>query len=157
MAWDSDLGRDMKRLKRQMKRFFRDWGFDRDVIDLRDEVDESFDRSEFKGSRKARMDFREENGKYVLEVELPGVDKEDISLNVSDGRVEIRAGKKKEDRDEGEGSYSYSQSFVGFHRIVELPENADCDSVDANYKNGILLIKISKKEKDFDKREVEIK
>ena len=154
MVWDNDFRGDMKQLKRHMRRFFRDWGFDSNIVDLKDELDDGRDMSDF---RKAKMDFYEEDGVYVLEVELPGIEKEDISLNIEDGRIEIKAGKKQEHKEEEKKGYRYSKSFVGFYRVIELPENADCDNVDAKYKNGVLIIKITKKEKDSNKKEVQIR
>jgi HSP20 family protein len=65
-------------------------------------------------------------------VEMPGMNKEDIKVNTFDNKVEISTSEK------GERKY---------HKIVDLPPDANTDSVKSNYKNGILEITFSKKER----------
>jgi HSP20 family protein len=65
-------------------------------------------------------------------VEMPGISKEDIKVNAFDNKVEISTSEKAERK---------------YHKIVELPPDADIDSVKSNYKNGILEITFSKKER----------
>jgi HSP20 family protein len=65
-------------------------------------------------------------------VEMPGISKEDIKVNAFDNKVEISTSEKAERK---------------YHKIVDLPPDADIDSVKSNYKNGILEITFSKKER----------
>ncbi len=97
--------------------------------------------------RKARADFEETDNEFILEIELPGVEKEDIELNIMDSGIEIRAEKKqeKEREDKEKGEYIFSKSYAGFARYIDLPEEADLEKIDAEYKNGILEIRVPKK------------
>jgi len=139
-VWD-----EMRRMQKRMNRMFR--GFDEDPWDIEEE-----DLSEY---RKAWVDARESDDEYVIAVELPGVDKEDIKININDG-VEIRVEKKKEDKKKSGESYSYEKSYIGFYRRIPLPENADGENMKAEYKNGILKLKIKKKDKVVKGREVRV-
>jgi HSP20 family protein len=65
-------------------------------------------------------------------VEMPGISKEDIKVNAFDNKVEISTSEKAERK---------------YHKIVDLPPDADIDSVKSNYRNGILEITFSKKER----------
>lgn len=65
-------------------------------------------------------------------VEMPGISKEDIKVNAFDNKVEISTSEKAERK---------------YHKIVDLPPDADIDSVKSNYRNGILEITFGKKER----------
>ena len=65
-------------------------------------------------------------------VEMPGISKEYIKVNAFDNKVEISTSEKAERK---------------YHKIVNLPPDADINSVKSNYKNGILEITFSKKER----------
>lgn len=130
-----DPWKDMRKLHRRMNRLFGNWD---------DESEEEFD----KGFRKAWTDFRESENEYLIAVELPGMEKEDIDLEVGEDSIAIKAEKKQEKKQKDEGNYSYAESYSGFARVISLPENADSEKVDAEYKNGVLKIKIGKKKKE---------
>lgn len=93
-----------------------------------------------KEEREPLTDVFEEEGKVKVYIELPGVDKSDIQLNVAEQVVEIRA--------------------KNFFKKVQLPtENVDLEKVTANYKNGVLTVDIPKVQKaveDDKKRTIKI-
>lgn len=106
------------------------------------------------GYRKAFLDLREKDKEFVIAAELPGIDKEDINLEIKDDRVVIKAEKKQEKE---KGDYSYSKSYAGFYQEVALPENTDSDKIDAVYKDGVLKLTIPKKKLAVKKKEIKIK
>jgi len=93
---------------------------------------------------------------YHLEVDLPGVKKEDVEISVNDGILTISGERKLEKKEEKE-NYTRIESFFGrFERSFKLPADADVDNIEAKYENGVLKIFIPKKQKPAGKK-IEIK
>lgn len=127
--WD-----EMRRMQRRMNRFWK--GYDEDPWEM--------DEEDLSGYRKAWIDARESEKEFIIAVELPGVDKKDIEVNVEDGALVIKVEKKSSEKEKTEDSYRYEASYAGFYRRVPLPENADAEKIDAEYKEGVLKLKIPK-------------
>lgn len=88
------------------------------------------------------MDIYRKDGVFTLLVDLPGIKKEDIDLKVYRDRVEIRAQRKEECEFE-DGDCAHNERFSGsISRTVDLPAEVDCDSVRADYSNGVLRVEI---------------
>jgi HSP20 family protein len=99
-----------------------------------------------------------EKDQLVAQFELPGVEKKDIQLNVGDGFLEVKVDQKQEmEKSEGENHQHFSSSR-SFYRQVPLPDNADPEKADAEFKNGLLKITMPKREQVEDKtKRLEIK
>ena len=86
------------------------------------------------------VDLSEKDGKYYLTAELPGMNKEDISITVEDGCVTI-SGKKEENTEEkGKDFYLKETRHGSFSRSFRLPGHVEEDKVDASYKDGVLTV-----------------
>lgn len=96
--------------------------------------------------RKALVDLQETDEEVIVTVELPGMKKEDIDLNVTSERVEIRAQAKEETTEEKEGYTAYGRWYAGFYRNVPLPADVKSEESKATYKNGVLEIILPKRE-----------
>jgi len=93
---------------------------------------------------------------YYLEIDLPGVKKEDIDISVNDG-VLVISGERKLEKKEEKPNYTRIESFFGrFERAFKLPTDADLDNIEAKYEDGVLKIFIPKKQKPAGKK-IEIK
>ena len=93
---------------------------------------------------------------YYLEIDLPGVKKENIDISVNDGILTISGERKLEKKEEKE-NYVRIESFFGrFERSFKLPPDADLDNIEAKYEDGVLKIFIPKKKKPAGKK-IEIK
>jgi HSP20 family protein len=93
---------------------------------------------------------------YYLEIDLPGVKKENIEISVNDGVLTISGERKLEKKEEGE-NYTRIESFFGrFERAFKLPTDADLDNIEAKYEDGVLKVFIPKKQKPEGKK-IEIK
>ncbi|NPA87138.1 Hsp20/alpha crystallin family protein [Caminibacter pacificus] len=93
---------------------------------------------------------------YYLEIDLPGVKKENIEISVNDGVLTISGERKLEKKEEGE-NYTRIESFFGrFERAFKLPADADLDNIEAKYEDGVLKVFIPKKQKPEGKK-IEIK
>ena len=78
---------------------------------------------------------------HYIELALPGLDKKDINLSISDGYLDL----SYESKDKSSSAF-WQRSF---HRRIKLPNNINLDSINADLKNGILSIKIGKDKKDI--------
>ncbi len=122
--------------------------FERDNDNLFDTFD-NFTRDFFRNSNTSlpafRTDIRDAGDKYVLEAELPGFNKEDISLDLKDGILTITAEHKedKEEKDE-KGCYIRRERRCGsFQRSFDVT-GIDEGGITAAYKNGVLELSLPK-------------
>ena len=88
------------------------------------------------------VDVYEANGNLVIEAELPGVKKEDISVTYADGILTIE-GQRKEEKEVKEARYYASERFTGaFSRSFAVPEGIDPSKISAEYKDGVLKVQV---------------
>ena len=81
---------------------------------------------------------------YEINVELPGVKADDIDVTVDDDTLTVR-GEKRFEREEKGKTYFFSERAWGaFHRSFRLPPDAKADAVSADFKDGVLAIRIPK-------------
>lgn len=87
-----------------------------------------------------RMDMYEKDGDLVLEAALPGIDKDDISVHLSEESLTIKGSARSEEEKEEEETY-LRESFQGtFSRTITLPCEVISDAIKASFKEGILKI-----------------
>lgn len=103
-------------------------------------------------------DFKETDKELVAEFDLPGVGKEDIKLQVTENEIEVKAEKKHEVETKKEGLFHQERAYQGFYRKNSLPKKVKPEEVEAEFKNGVLTVKMPKKEIEQKKRkEIEVK
>src|SRR5262245_62149374 len=97
----------------------------------------------FRGSWSPAVDiFETENHDLVLKAELPGMSREDIELTVENSTLVLK-GQKKLDAEIKEEHYRRIERTYGtFHRSFTLPNTVDAVKVSADFKNGILTVKL---------------
>jgi HSP20 family protein len=114
----------------------------------------------FRGIRawSPQINVRETDKEIIVSAALPGVEKKDIKLDITDDTMSITA-ERREERQEGGGESNYrlkEQSYGTFHRSFTLPATVKSDAAKANYKDGILTITLPKqKESKLHKIEIE--
>ncbi|MFO7861348.1 MAG: Hsp20/alpha crystallin family protein [Desulfosalsimonas sp.] len=102
------------------------------------------------------VDTYEKDDAIMIKAELPGVKKDDISIDVNNGVLSIK-GERKHEEDVNEDNYYRRERFYGkFQRAFTLPDNADPDKIEAGFKDGVLEVKVPKTEQSKGKK-VEIK
>jgi HSP20 family protein len=92
------------------------------------------------------IDVYEEKDNLVVKAELPGIDKDNIKLNLTDHTLTIKGEKKKEEEVNRENYYRSERSYGSFVRTVELPTDVHADRVKASFKNGVLEVRMPKTE-----------
>ncbi len=109
------------------------------------------------GSFVPSIDLREDEKNLYLTVELPGIEKEEIKISLHNDLLTISGERKREERKEKENYYHLEMCYGTFNRSVTLPVEVDNDKIEANFKNGILRIQMTKiNPKDISKT-IEIK
>jgi len=105
------------------------------------------------------MDIQETENSYVLEMDLPGYDEKNIEVHVDGSSLTIASKqeeKKEKKNEENQGTYILRERRLNsFSRSFKLPENADPETVNAAFKNGILTLQI-KKRSETQKRTIQI-
>ncbi|HEY5764931.1 MAG TPA: Hsp20/alpha crystallin family protein [Candidatus Deferrimicrobiaceae bacterium] len=92
------------------------------------------------------VDIYEKNDTVVVKAELPGVERDQISVEVKDGILTLR-GERKFERDVKEESYHrVERSYGTFLRSFSLPVSVDQDQVKATFRDGVLEVELPKKE-----------
>ena len=93
------------------------------------------------------VDIDEQDDKYVIKADLPGVEKKDIDVKLENGMLSIRGEKRTESETDKGGKHHRRERFYGtFARSFTLPDSVDADRVDAAYKDGVLTLSIPKTE-----------
>ncbi len=122
---------------------------------LRREVDRLFgdmfssfgEEGEFAGKIWApRMDMSETDKQFVIRVDLPGIGKSDVRVEVENHDLTIRGERKEAKQEKGENFLRVERSFGSFYRSITLPVAARTEEVQAEFKDGELLIRVPKAE-----------
>ena len=92
-----------------------------------------------------RVDIKEEAERFVIFVDLPGVDPKDIEVNMDKGILSIKGERKAESRVESERYSRVERAHGIFYRRFALPESANPEGIAATGKNGVLEIAIPKR------------
>jgi HSP20 family protein len=124
------------------------------------DVDRLFDAF-FGGERDSRrwvpqMDLVEAEDHFLLKADLPGLDENDVSIEVQDGTLTISGERKAEHESSERGWYRIERSFGSFSRSLTLPDRVDPDGISASFDRGVLEVRIPKPE-EHKPRRVEIK
>ncbi len=142
MVWDPFD--EMYRMYEEMDRFFnRAFRSSRPLIESK-EKGKSLTKKDF---RMPIADIKETEKNVLATFELPGADKKDIELNITDDRIEVKVEKKEEREVKDKGSYIYSSASSHFYRSLPIPAEVNPEKAKASYKNGILRIEVPKTKK----------
>jgi len=100
------------------------------------------------------VDIEETEEAFAIKAELPGVEKDDVSINIDKGVLTIKGEKKTETEDKKR--HRVECSYGSFVRSFTLPQSIKVDEVQAEYNNGILNLTIPKSE-EAKPKEIEVK
>jgi HSP20 family protein len=88
------------------------------------------------------VDVFEKDNRLVTKVDLPGMKKEDVHVEVTDGQLAISGERKSETEDKKENVYRSERSFGSFYRSVPLPEGIKLEDIKATFANGVLEVSV---------------
>jgi len=130
---------------------------------LQREVDSLFDRffdrsGDDQGTSAVwspRTDLVEKDDAFHLRLDVPGMSKEDISINLQNGTLTVSGERTSERTEEDEEYVRVERAFGTFHRTFRLPDAVDEDNIEAAYEDGVLTIHVPKTEENT-RRQIEI-
>jgi len=102
------------------------------------------------------VDITEHDDQFVVKVELPGVNKDDVKITLENNILTIRGEKKQEKETKKENYHRVERSYGSFQRSFTLPMTVKSDKIDAVYKDGILQIALPKAE-EAKPKQIEVK
>lgn len=128
---------------------------------LQREVDQLFDS--FFSSREEgtdavwapQMDMVETDDTYRIHLDVPGISKDDLTINYQDNRLTVRGTRTEETQEAGSNYVRTERAFGNFYRSFTLPKSIEADEIEASYDNGVLTINIPKTEKSTT-RQIEV-
>lgn len=117
----------------------------------------SLEWPKFSEFREPLIDMEETEDELKVTVELPGISKEDIDIDVTEDTITIKAKRKEAIEEKKKGFYRVERSYRGFYRKIGLPCNVIPEKAEASYKDGILIITLPKTEKKAVTKKIKIK
>jgi len=126
---------------------------------LHRELDQTFDTVAREATWSPAVDFHEEEQRFVLRADLPGVKPADIEITAEKGVLALRGSRnfeQKKDQEKDNSRYSRVERVTGkFVRTFTLPENVQTDAIKAAFKDGVLELTIPKQAKP-EPRKIEV-
>jgi HSP20 family protein len=138
---------EIARMHEEMDRLFRRSfnGFEKPLLE--DKSNKSLTPWQSFGMRTPVCHLHETESKVMATIEIPGVNKSDIELNVDDTGLEIKVDAKQEKKhgDKDNKVYGYSMQQQSFYRKLPFPKEVDSSKATAEYKDGVLRVEAPKK------------
>jgi len=88
------------------------------------------------------IDVFEKDDRLVTKIDLPGMKKEDVKVEIADGQLAISGERKREAEEKGEDFYRSEREYGSFYRSVPLPEGAKIEDVKATFTDGVLEVSV---------------
>ncbi len=102
------------------------------------------------------VDIVEEDDQFVVKMELPGVNKEEVKITLESNILTVQGEKKHEKEEKGKNAYRAERSYGVFQRSFTLPTTVKSDKIDAIYRDGVLSVTLPKAE-DARPKQIEVK
>lgn len=125
----------------QPKRYLNGW-MDEFLNDLPSAFEKTFNDEYF----NPQVNIKETNDAYHLELSAPGRNKEDFKINLDKNLLTISSEKKSEEIREDEKQIRKEFNVQSFKRTFTVDEKIEADKIEAKYENGLLTLKLPKKE-----------
>lgn len=141
---------ELSHIEKRLKKFFED--FDSPFFG------EWGGRPFNSGNFAPRVNVTEDNENLYVNAEIPGIDKNDVKINIVGDVLTISGEKKSEQKDEKKNYYRIERSYGSFSRSFTLPSEVVVDKISADYKDGVLNITLPKTEQaKVVEKQIEIK
>ena len=98
------------------------------------------------------VDIKEEQDRYVLTADLPGVDPKDIEITMENGKLTIKGERHWKEQENRDGYQRVERIYGSFYRRFNLPDTVNAENITAKSNNGVLEVGIPKQEKELPRR-----
>jgi HSP20 family protein len=129
------------------------WDPFRELEDMSNRLNRMFGRSPLAREAETQMvafdwapsvDISENPEEFVIKAEVPGVNKDDVKVSIEDGVVSIQGERKQEKEEKDKKFHRIERSYGSFLRSFSLPSNIDDAKVQAQFKDGLLTVRLPK-------------
>jgi HSP20 family protein len=124
--------------------------------DMLDRVFEDFTRSTGLTRFQPSVDILEQNGEYEIDVNAPGMKKDDFDVSVNENTLRIQGERSWEEEDNKKNYHLKESGYGKFERSFRLPNDVDPDQIKAEYENGVLKLHLPKSEEQQSQKRIEI-
>jgi HSP20 family protein len=141
------------------------WDPFRDLVSIQDELNRLFGRT-FVGPETTRpsaggtwmpsMDVFETEDRIVAELELPGIEPDEVEVSVEDSTLTVSGSREFTNEMKDENVHRVERRYGAFTRSITLPQTVDTEKVEAKFDKGVLRVEVPKVERAKPKR-IEIK
>ncbi len=138
-----DIFDELKRMRDEMDHIFVSY-FNEPGKRLTQDIDK---KTQQLMTRKPLSDIVETDTEVIASIELPGINKNDIQLNVTDYSLEISTKTKQETEVKNKGFFKQERRYSNFQRVLPLPAQVEPEKVTAKMENGLLTITMLKLKK----------
>lgn len=146
--WEKEPADEMEEMRTEIRRMIKDFWKGTPIPSVRVSVGKTFP-----------IDISDEDDKLVLTADLPGFNKKDLSLEVTEDSVNMSGKKTKEKESKGKDFYKRERIGGSVRRSFTLPCKIDPDKTKAKFEDGVLRVELPKKEpsKKEKKKKVDVK
>ena len=119
-----------------------------------------FSGHEFSGSTpnwSPQIESFERDGKLVFQADLPGMTKDDVSIDIEDDKIVIRGERRNQNEERKGGYYHTERRYGSFYRAFPIPRGVNAEEADASFRDGILEITMPLPERKETGRRLEIR
>lgn len=124
--------------RRNFKPFYMSNFFDNDLFPV----------TTSKPNSMPAVNIREDEKNYILELAIPGINKKDLKIDINEDILTVSSEIENETKEENDGYKRMEFSYSSFTRSFFIPENVTRESIEANYKNGVLSVSLPKQKED---------
>jgi HSP20 family protein len=145
VPWESTLGFPFfNRLSRDFDAMFNRFGFERPFFENMPTV------------WNPEMEIFTKEGNFCVKLDVPGMKKEDITVEVAEDHLVLRGERKQEKEEKKEGFYKTERTYGSFYRAVPLPEGVNPELAKATMHDGVLEVAMPMAKVEEKKRKLEI-
>jgi HSP20 family protein len=102
------------------------------------------------------VDIKEEDDRFVIRADIPGVSPDDIDISMEKGVLTIKGERKHEAEEDKEGYHRIERAYGTFMRRFALPENVDTDKISASSKDGVVELVLPKAVQDNQPKKITV-
>lgn len=117
------------------------------TLEWEKEVEKIFDAFSKSNGWSPATEIIDEEKAFILSMDIPGIRKEDLDIEVKENKLYVSGERKQQERDEKSGVMRSEKRYGKFSRAFTLPQNVNADLIEARFENGVLEIALPKEEK----------
>jgi len=137
----------MRRFGEDMERLFDEFGIGRFIPRGFDQI----------AAWTPQVEVLNRDGQLVIRADLPGINKDNVKVELRDDSVILRGERREEHKEEREGFFRTERSYGSFYREIPLPEGVDTSKATATFRDGVLEITMPSSQGETGGRQLEIK